>query len=78
LVAALLFIGFMVSRTVGLPGFHSTQWPALAVASLVLEVVLIALCLAGFRRGVRSAPYPPDIARAADERRGIELDHYAP
>jgi peptidoglycan/LPS O-acetylase OafA/YrhL len=43
LVAAGMVVGGVLSRTVGLPGFHETDWEPLLLASLVLEVAYLAL-----------------------------------
>lgn len=39
LVAAGMFVGGVLSRTTGLPGFYEAEWEPLLLASLVLELV---------------------------------------
>jgi hypothetical protein len=41
-VAAGMFAGFVLSRTVGLPGFHESEWEGSGVASLLLEAGYLA------------------------------------
>lgn len=42
LIAAGMGLGFVLSRTVGLPGFHESEWELSGVVSLVLEAGFIA------------------------------------
>jgi hypothetical protein len=51
-IAVGMGVGFVLSRTVGLPGFHETEWESSGIASLVLEVAY----LVGLVRASRSAP----------------------
>jgi hypothetical protein len=43
LVMAGMFVGGILSRTVGLPGFREPDWETLLVASLVLEAAYLML-----------------------------------
>lgn len=43
LVAAGMAVGFILSRTVGLPGFHESEWELSGVVSVLLEVGVAAL-----------------------------------
>ncbi len=64
-VCAGMFVGFVLSRTTGLPGYHET-WSSdhwLGVASLPPEVVFVA-CAAyavRFRRAPAAASYPVEV-----------------
>lgn len=49
LVAAGMFVGGVLSRTTGLPGFYEAEWEPLLLASLALEVVYLALYVAAGR-----------------------------
>jgi drug/metabolite transporter (DMT)-like permease len=56
LVSAGMFAGFILSRTVGLPGFHEEEWELSGVISLILEAGFVGLAVAQFapaRRRVR-------------------------
>src|SRR4051812_32027197 len=59
-------IGFVLSRTTGLPGFHESEWELSGIVSLALEAGFVAIAPAVLRPGrptaVASAP-------AEDERR---------
>jgi hypothetical protein len=51
-VALGMALGFLLSRTVGLPGFHEGEWELLGVVSLVVEIgfaLLAGLAMAGSR-----------------------------
>jgi hypothetical protein len=50
LVAACMFIGLILSRTVGLPSFHESDWEPSGILSLILE----AAYLGGMARWLRS------------------------
>ena len=43
LVAAGMAIGFVLSRTTGLPGFHETDWEGSGLLSLLLEAGFVGL-----------------------------------
>lgn len=53
LMAAGMAVGFVLSRTVGLPGFHESEWEASGFLSLVLEGGFVVL--AAGAAAVRSA-----------------------
>jgi hypothetical protein len=38
-----MFVGGVVSRTTGLPGFYEAEWEPLLLASLALELVYVTL-----------------------------------
>ncbi len=64
-VCAGMFVGFVLSRTTGLPGYHE-EWSSdhwLGVASLPPEVVFVtcALYAVRFRRARAAASYPVDV-----------------
>lgn len=46
LVAAGMAVGFILSRTVGLPGYHEGEWEISGLVSLLLEAAVVA---AGFK-----------------------------
>jgi hypothetical protein len=59
LTAAGMFAGFVLSRTVGLPGFHEAEWEASGLVSLLLEGGFVALAAAALRPvGRRPEPAP--------------------
>jgi hypothetical protein len=41
-VAAGMFVGFILSRTTGLPGFHESEWETSGLLSLALELWFLA------------------------------------
>lgn len=43
--AAGMAVGFVLSRTVGLPGFHEAEWEASGLLSLLLEAGFVALAV---------------------------------
>jgi hypothetical protein len=51
LVAAGMAAGFVLSRTVGLPGFHEAEWEGSGLLSLALEAGFVALATARSRAG---------------------------
>ena len=53
LIAAGMAVGFVLSRTIGLPGFHEGEWELSGVISMALEAgfVAIAIQALGGRRG---------------------------
>lgn len=64
-VCAGMFVGFVLSRTTGLPGYHET-WSSdhwLGVASLPPEVMFVACAVYAvrFRRAPAAASYPVDV-----------------
>jgi phosphatidylserine synthase len=46
LTAALLFVGFLLSRTTGLPSYHHHDWPVIQVIAMVAELAVMALAAA--------------------------------
>jgi drug/metabolite transporter (DMT)-like permease len=59
-------IGFVLSRTTGLPGFHESEWELSGIVALVLEAGFVAAALPALRPG---RPTPAASARVGDERR---------
>ena len=56
LVAGGAFVGYVLSRTVGLPGMSVEEWlEPLGIASLLVETLFIGLCLAIFLRPAKEA-----------------------
>jgi hypothetical protein len=53
LVAAGMFIGFILSRTVGLPSFHETDWEPSGILSLILEAGYLGMAAWWLRSVVR-------------------------
>lgn len=45
LISVGMFLGFVLSRTVGLPGLLEGEWPPVGILSLVLEAVFVALAI---------------------------------
>jgi hypothetical protein len=75
LVAAGMFIGFILSRTIGLPSFHETEWEPSGILSLILEAGYLGgmvwwLRSAARRRRAVDEAFPPLSASAADRTRG--------
>lgn len=54
LVALGMAAGLVLSRTVGLPGFHESEWEPSAVLSLVLEAAFVAFALRAATQPQRS------------------------
>jgi hypothetical protein len=48
--AAGMLAGFLLSRTVGLPSYHRTDWPAIQVVALVAEVMYLTLTFVAARQ----------------------------
>lgn len=55
LVAAGMAVGFVLSRTVGLPGFHPSEWEASGLISLLLEGTVVAAALQALRPALTQA-----------------------
>jgi len=55
LVASGMAAGFVLSRTVGLPGFHEGEWESSGLLSLLLEGGFVALAYVALREQVRPA-----------------------
>jgi len=49
-IAAGMAVGFVLSRTVGLPGFHESEWELSGLVSLALEAGFLALAIDWARR----------------------------
>jgi len=50
LIAAGMAVGFVLSRTVGLPGFHESEWEISGLVSVVLEIGFVAVAASVIRR----------------------------
>ena len=48
-IAAGMAAGFVLSRTVGLPGFHESDWEASGLLSLILEAGVVGAALRATR-----------------------------
>lgn len=57
-VAAGMGVGFVLSRTTGLPGFHESEWEASGLLSLLLEGFVVA----GAWQLLRAAPLRRQLA----------------
>lgn len=53
LTSALLFVGFVLSRTTGLPSYHHHDLPVVQLIALVAECAVVALCVAARRAASR-------------------------
>lgn len=53
IAAAGMFAGFLLSRTVGLPSYHRTDWPVIQVIALVAEVGYLTLTVVALRQLTR-------------------------
>ena len=51
-VAAGMAVGFVLSRTVGLPGFHEDEWELSGIVSVLLEAGVVAYAAAALRSRV--------------------------
>ena len=49
LAAAGMGVGFVLSRTTGLPGFHEGEWELSGIISLLLEGAFVAMALTHLR-----------------------------
>src|SRR3954451_869520 len=70
LVAAGMFVGFVLSRTTGLPGFKESEWELSGIVSLLIEAGFIAIAIPALmpRRETAAAPATADEARFRRER----------
>jgi hypothetical protein len=59
--AAGMFAGFVLSRTVGLPGFHESEWELSGLVTLVLEAGFIGAAVTALNR----SPQPARAGRTA-------------
>lgn len=44
-------VGFILSRTVGLPGFHESEWELSGLISVLLEIGVVGLAAAALNSG---------------------------
>ena len=51
LVSGGMAVGFLLSRTVGLPGFHEAEWELSGVLSVLLEVGVVGLAAVALSPG---------------------------
>jgi peptidoglycan/LPS O-acetylase OafA/YrhL len=58
LIAAGMGAGFVLSRTVGLPGFHEAEWEPSGLLSLAFEGAFVAVALRALPRGLASRREP--------------------
>ncbi|HWK28723.1 MAG TPA: hypothetical protein VNS09_19320 [Solirubrobacter sp.] len=58
LIATGMAVGFILSRTVGLPGFHESEWELSGIVSVLLEAGFIG-ALAWHTRAVDLTPGSP-------------------
>ena len=56
-IAAGMAAGFVLSRSVGLPGFHESEWELSGVISVLIELGFLAM-LARYARGADSGLQP--------------------
>lgn len=49
LIAVGMAVGFVLSRTIGLPGFQEAEWELSGIVSVLLEVGFVGLALAANR-----------------------------
>lgn len=59
LITGGMFVGFILSRTTGLPGFHEEEWEASGIVSLILEAGFLSLFAASLRRPVERVAARP-------------------
>jgi drug/metabolite transporter (DMT)-like permease len=50
IAAAGMALGFVMSRTTGLPGFHESEWELSGIVSVLLEISFIAVAAGDLRR----------------------------
>ncbi len=55
LIAVGMGAGFILSRTVGLPGFHEGEWELSGLVSLLLETGFVGLAVVAVRNGARES-----------------------
>ena len=55
LIAVCTFVGFVASRTVGLPSFKANDWEVTGIVSLLLEAAVFALWIHRERRALMRA-----------------------
>jgi uncharacterized membrane protein YciS (DUF1049 family) len=49
-----MFAGFILSRTVGLPGFHESEWELSGIVSMLLEAGFVGAAVAALSRSPKS------------------------
>ena len=49
-----MFAGFVLSRTVGLPGFHESEWELSGIVSMLLEAGFVGAAVAALSRSPRA------------------------
>lgn len=55
---ASMFVGFVLSRTVGLPGFHEAEWELSGLVSLVADAAFVGLAASGLRAALPTPAAP--------------------
>lgn len=55
LTCAGMFVGFVLSRTVGLPGFHESEWEISGIVSMIAEAVFVGLAATSMRASLPAA-----------------------
>ncbi len=55
LVASGMGVGFILSRTVGLPGYHESEWEVSGLISLALEAAVVLSAMRSGRRGAKAS-----------------------
>lgn len=54
-IAVGMGIGFILSRTVGLPGYHQSEWELSGLLTLLFEGTVLTAALAQVRRGSQAS-----------------------
>ena len=54
MISAGMFVGFILSRTVGLPGFHEGEWEISGIVSLILEAGFVGIAASRLSAGART------------------------
>ena len=55
-VAGGMAVGFVLSRTIGLPGFHEGEWELSGIVSVLLEAGVVAYAAGALRQKDRQIP----------------------
>lgn len=55
-VAGGMAVGFVLSRTIGLPGFHEGEWELSGIVSVLLEAGVVAYATGALRQKDRQIP----------------------
>jgi hypothetical protein len=69
IVSLCMFVGFILSRTTGLPGFKEAEWELPGIISLVVEATFVAAFIAA-RRGDSAVTRSATPRPAGPRRRG--------